>query len=463
MPFREPWHRLHPLSPVVRIGRSFVGLVVVLALPYLSHPQGANSGDLFDLAVVVVAAVGGLVSWLVTRWRVEDGTLQVDTGLLRRRTTRLPLSRVQSIDIVRPGLARVLGLAEVRVRTAGAHDGDARLAYVASEQADTIRAHLLALAHGLTADQAEIQEVPLAVVRNRRLLVAVWLQGTTLVPLLLSATLLAAGLLAPTHAGRTSLLGVAGVAALVAAGVVGRQLNSQLGYEVAQAPDGLRVRGGLVGTVVETIPVHRIQAVREVEPLWWRLLGWVRMDVDVAGRQRRQGEDRGASGQLRMLLPVATRAEAAALLAILFPEAVQPGSPPPSRARLKAPLSFHFLRAQVTPGMAGCATGRMRRVSTWIPLDKVQSVRWTQGPWQRRLRLATVHLDIAGHWVGLALRDRDAVEAQLFTRTLPDLCRTARLDKRPTSQFQPTRTASSDAWTSEGGGLAGALEEIDAG
>ncbi|MHB1500326.1 MAG: PH domain-containing protein, partial [Candidatus Dormibacteria bacterium] len=38
----------------------------------------------------------------------------------------------------------------------------------------------------------------------------------------------------------------------------------------------------------------------------------------------------------------------------------------------------------------------MRRVITWVPLAKVQSVRWTQGPLQRRLRLASVHLDIAG-------------------------------------------------------------------
>jgi len=194
----EPWHRLHPLSPVVRIGRSFLGVAVVLALPYLSHPQGRNAGDVFDLVVVAAAAVGGLVSWLVTRWRVEAGTLHVETGLLRRRTTRLPLSRIQSIDIVRPGLARVLGLAEVRVRTGGAHEGDARLAYVASEQADHIRTHLLNLANGLTTGSAEIPEVALATGHNRRLLIAVWLPATTLAPLLLTAALLVTSLLAPT-------------------------------------------------------------------------------------------------------------------------------------------------------------------------------------------------------------------------------------------------------------------------
>ncbi|MHB8332784.1 MAG: PH domain-containing protein, partial [Candidatus Dormibacteria bacterium] len=343
----EDWHRLHPLSPVVRIGRSFIGVVAVLTVPYLSHPKGQHSGEIFDLFIIAVATVGGLVSWLVTRWRVETSTLHVETGLIRRRTTRVPLSRIQSIDIVRPGLARVLGLAEVRVRTGGAHQGDARLAYVAGEQADSIRAHLLELAHGLTPSQATAQEVSVAAVSNRRLLIAVWLHGTTQMPVLLTVALLLGGLLAPTSSARTSLLGTTLVVALVAASTVSRQINSQLGYEVAEAPDGLRVRGGLVGTVVETIPLHRIQAVREVEPLWWRLLGWVRLDVDVAGGQRRRGEDRGAAGQLRVLLPVATRAQAAELVARLVPGANHPSSPPPDRARLKAPLSFHLLRADL--------------------------------------------------------------------------------------------------------------------
>ncbi len=432
------WHRLHPLSPVVRIGRSFIGVVAVLAIPYLSHPQGQNSGDIFDLVIIAVATVGGLVSWLVTRWRVETSTLHVETGLIRRRTTRVPLSRIQSIDIVRPGLARVLGLAEVRVRTGGAHQGDARLAYVAGEQADSIRAHLLELAHGLTPAQATAREVSVAAVSNRRLLIAVWLHGTTQIPVLLTIALLLGGLLAPTPGARTSLLGTTLVVAIIAVGTVSRQLNSQLGYEVVEAPDGLRVRGGLVGTVVETIPLRRIQAVREVEPMWWRPLGWVRLDVDVAGGQRRQGEDRGAAGQLRVLLPVATRAQAAELVARLIPGVNQPSSPPPDRARLKAPLSFHLLRAALTTEVAACSTGRIRRLTTWVPLSKVQSVRWGQGPVQRRLRLATVHLDIAGRRVGMSLRDRDSTEAIHFAETLPDLCRTARgTARRQLSRAEP--------------------------
>ena len=53
-------------------------------------------------------------------------------------------------------------------------------------------------------------------------------------------------------------------------------------------------------------------------------------------------------------------------------------------------------------------SGRLRRVTCWVPLEKVQSFREVQGPVQRRLRLASVHLDTAGGNVHAVLRDRDA-------------------------------------------------------
>ena len=41
-------------------------------------------------------------------------------------------------------------------------------------------------------------------------------------------------------------------------------------------------------------------------------------------------------------------------------------------------------------------TGRIRKVTTWLPLEKAQSVRMVTGPVQRHLSLATLHVDAAG-------------------------------------------------------------------
>ena len=70
--------------------------------------------------------------------------------------------------------------------------------------------------------------------------------------------------------------------------------------------------------------------------------------------------------------------------------------------------------------------GRVCRTTTWVPLEKVQSVRWVQGPVQRRLGLASVRLDVAGRRVTASIADRDAAEASEILARLPDLARAAR-------------------------------------
>jgi putative membrane protein len=49
-----------------------------------------------------------------------------------------------------------------------------------------------------------------------------------------------------------------------------------------------------------------------------------------------------------------------------------------------------------------------------------------QGPIQRRLRLASVHVDTAGKTVHATLRDRDLAEAAAALEDLTDLARAAR-------------------------------------
>ena len=58
--------------------------------------------------------------------------------------------------------------------------------------------------------------------------------------------------------------------------------------------------------------------------------------------------------------------------------------------------------------------------------DKLQSVRLVEGPLQRRLHLATVHLDTAGRNVHAAFRHRDRREAAELTDTLARIARSAR-------------------------------------
>jgi putative membrane protein len=61
-----------------------------------------------------------------------------------------------------------------------------------------------------------------------------------------------------------------------------------------------------------------------------------------------------------------------------------------------------------------------------MKLEKLQSVRFTQGPVQRRLSLASVHGDAAGRRAHAAFRDRPADQARELLDELAALGRRAR-------------------------------------
>jgi putative membrane protein len=415
--------RLHPLSPVVRIGRRVVGIVGVLAL---GSARGGTASHLVDLALIGATAVAGFASWYVTRWHLDGDALQVSFGVVRRQTVRVPLSRVQAIDLVEPWLARVLGLAEVRVRTGGGSGGDARLMYLRLEEAATVRASLLAQTHGLPSTTPPPPEWPLLLISNRRLVASTLLTGPSIVSMLFFAAfvaVLASGSLTPAAIGASSGSVVLFLIGLVRSVVV--RLAHEWGLQVAEAPDGLRIRSGFGSRVAETIPAGRIQAVRMLEPLLWRRFGWYRLELHLAGgvAHREQG---GGAMMRRALLPVGTYADATMLLQRFVRGYEVPLHRPPRRAAWRAPLSYHFLSAGYGEWCAVATNGRARRLTEWVPLAKVQSVRSVQGPVQRALRLMSVHLDIAGRHARVVWWHRDDVEGSKLMATLPVACEHAR-------------------------------------
>jgi putative membrane protein len=78
-----------------------------------------------------------------------------------------------------------------------------------------------------------------------------------------------------------------------------------------------------------------------------------------------------------------------------------------------------------------------------VPLAKTQSVRLVQGPLQRRLGLATVHLDAAGKRVRAEFRERQQDQARSLVGELAALSRSARrqasLPAGPAEPPQPPR------------------------
>jgi putative membrane protein len=409
------WHRLHPLSPLVRAGRA----VIALAFIFVTTLGSARNGwDLpLRLVGIAVLAAFGFVSWLVTRWRIDGNDLRIETGLLRRSSLRYPLAQIQAIDTVRPGLARIFGLAELRLRMGGT-GGAARLAYLKDKDADELRARLLALSQGVHEATPEPREHVLVRVPPARVAVSLLMSVPAVVLVVYAALFVAIS--SPALRGGALPILLGDVAALW------RRFNRSYNASVAEAPEGLRTRSGLVETRAETIPRGRVQAVQLVEPFLWRPLGWCRLDVDVAGRVHERDDERQDERQLRPVLPVGTRREAEQLLQLLVPGAPVPERRPPRRARWKSPLRYRRLSYVFDDTYAVATTGRLARIVSWVPLTKVQSLRRVEGPVQRRLALATLHLDTAGKNVGAAFRDLDGDDARADLERLTELARAAR-------------------------------------
>ena len=175
----------------------------------MHHDGGLPISVFVYVGLLVLGGIGGVISWLVTRWRIAGGNLQIETGFIRRQSLRIPLARIQAVDVIAPLSGRFLGLAEVRVVSAGRGAEHGRLAYLTAAQAPVVRARLLALAHGLEVGTPEPAALPLLHVQNGLLLPALLMRAQVLAPMLIA---------------------IAAIAAIAAAPVVGARCAGQRGH-----------------------------------------------------------------------------------------------------------------------------------------------------------------------------------------------------------------------------------------
>ncbi len=418
--------RLHPASIVLGAWKAVLLLSAVFLRPALEG-QGSWISDLAGaagvgdgagglvaagagalLAAVVVGILLSIIPWSVRRFGADGSELIISSGLVSRRRRHVRLDRVQAVDIDEPLVARLFGLAVLRLTMAAGNEASIRLAYLSLDDAVALRSRFLAGAAGLEPDTPEAPERVLLTVSTPRALGALALTGSTIWLLAVAVGVLVAGIgfrawyLVPSLAPVVLGLGTSAI----------RQLNGTVGFTLAESPDGLRVRAGLLDRRSQTVPPGRIQGLRVRRPLLWRPVGWSRVDVDVAGLG---GRDRDAGRDLSQrtdLVPVADRATAATVCLRVL--GVDPATvaviPVPRRARWLDPLAARVLAAGSTADVVIARHGLLTRTLIAVPYGKVQSVRVTQGPLQRRLRLASVHVDSPKGPVELSLPHRDLAE-----------------------------------------------------
>ena len=426
----EPRRRLHPLTPLLKGARA---LVVIIAA--LSWQTLGRVGLGWFAAMVVAALVGqvilAVISWYFTGYQVVGRELRVHEGLVFRRTRAIPLERLQSVEVVRPLLAQLSGLAELRLEVVGGGKTEAPLAFLTVEEARTLRERLLVLAGKASAPvPAEARdgepahtERQIHAVASRDLLISQLLTPQTLfMPFGVAFVVIQF-----VSEATWSFIGIASTLTAMAGVLLQpvRRILADWHFRLASQDSSLRMRGGLLETRSQTVPLDRLQAVTATWPLLWRGKRWLRLRPHVAGIAVPSSGDESGGGRL---LPVGTPATARLVLAEALPGVALdelPFTPPSRRARWLHPLAWRVLGSALTDQVVAHRDGLLTREVLVVPFARIQSVRVVRGPLQRRLGLATVYADTAGG-PSAAARDRDVNEAWTLAATLAERSRAAR-------------------------------------
>jgi putative membrane protein len=289
--------------------------------------------------------------------------------VLARKLRAVPFDRIQQVDLVRKPLHRLLGVATLRVETAGGGSAaEVDLDVVTLAEARVLRASLLRAraqvadgsgeaaagrpAGAIGAIGAEVAAPPAERVLLRLRLGEVMLAGIT--GSRAAAALVVLGPLsqaddwfpglsdwlfrrfdpeAVTPTTPAAFLAVAVLALIVWLGLAAASsVVTDYGFTLARVGDDLVVRRGLLERREAVLPLSRLQVVRIEESLLRRLLGLASIRIQSAGRTG--GSDRTAS---RLAIPVLRRTEVNRLLGELLagaaPVLLLLAPPPAARRR----------------------------------------------------------------------------------------------------------------------------------
>ncbi|HEU0100540.1 MAG TPA: PH domain-containing protein [Allosphingosinicella sp.] len=445
--------RLHPGT--IALGFVKEAPQTILALP--AAVAFSSSSGLINF-LYMAAGLGVVLlamKWLVWRrfkYGVGAAEIVIESGVLNRNRRSIPFDRVQDVDIERTFLARLLGLAKVRIETGAGGKDEGLLDSVSLAEAHRLREAVRAGQAGAVAAASVVEtEAPAG-----RILFAMDPPRLILFGLFNFSLVYIAGLFALLQTfdrflpfdiydparwiglvdeylpARWTLGAVAAVLLVAAAlgtiaGVL-RTVARDFGFRLSLEGDRLRREQGLFTRKEAAIPRRRVQLAQVSGGPLREMFGWSGLSFQTLGA----GADRGG---LQSAAPFATRGEIEAVLAEV-PALRMP--PPPDLIQVSrrhilrktagtlvpallaiaamtywlplapallallpllaagAALERRFHRYALDGDMLFVARGAWRRRLWLVPVRSVQSLSLSRGPIQRRLGLATLSIDTAG-------------------------------------------------------------------
>lgn len=461
--------------------------------------------NLFIFVVSFIGLILGTLSWWFTRYHLDELSVHRRSGIFFKKERTIRLESVQSVDISRPLVARLLGISELRFEVADGSGEALHIKYVSREKATRLRhaalqsisilraqggargtgvgagyrpdaplpsgaAYPVSSAQPGMSQSGSVPETaayprpaalpvlagnfpesgsPEGAVAFRlstgRLIMSILLENLVwVIPLVIvmgvSAMITAVfSGLSPLYIPMVALPSL-GAPLIGYVGALWARFDNSARFRIYRGDRGaLTLRYGFTGTHTQNVLPERVQAVQVEQSILWKMFGWYRVTMTIAG----VGVDRSNQGGLtrNVALPVGNERETMTVLRLLLPELDEqqaqvlmaaarssqkhqvPGAPQmlqvPSTARWLDPLTLHVkgltsINADAQ-GARGPASSRpnanieehargdlllirngflVRRLSV-LPVRRVLGVRWTQGPFERACGCATLRFDVA--------------------------------------------------------------------
>ncbi len=383
--FQEiPWQRVRPISLLFVVVAKLRQWIIPLAVGLYSAQQGNLIFVGIGIIVFALMIVFALIRFFTLQFRLADGELQVREGVFFRSNRRIPVNRIQNIDLVQNVLHRLFRVAEVRIETASGKEPEAILQVLSLIDVERLRASVfeqsqassipspepvstvdVATARDSASPKAsEIFTSPsesttgVSLVRIERVLLSLSLKqlalagltsnrGLLLVPIAIGALYEARNLpgvanfatpvrdrfrvgsdeiygLLPNGVPSLSYLLTLLFGLLVA--FVFLKLFSVAwfvirfyGYELKLIGNDLRIGCGLLTKVSATVPRSRIQFVSIHRSWLGRKLGLASIRIETAGGGGNENENASQSVARRWFVPVLWESQVVDLLEVLRP------------------------------------------------------------------------------------------------------------------------------------------------
>ncbi|MTV25305.1 PH domain-containing protein [Nitriliruptoraceae bacterium ZYF776] len=344
--------KLHPASVV--LGVSLRQLLQGIVVPAFAGAAAGPGLQVYGAVLAGLLAIGLVVrvlAWRRFRFSFDGEVLRVDEGVLRRSHRSLDVARIQQVELERSLLQRALGLASLRVETAGASsEPEVELRVLREAEARELRTAVRAgkaratggpepapaavradrgadrgADHGARAvdedgRDARSGEPILHVGVGRLVLAAITGSQLLVLPAVLAGALQFLGdgedalidvtslLRGALELGIVALVALLIPAALLSAIVVG--VLRDFDWTLRRVDDDLHVSRGLLSTREAVLPLSRVQKVEIKRNGFRRLLGYAAVRIHSAGGS---GDDR------RVTVPLLHVDEVAPLLPEILP------------------------------------------------------------------------------------------------------------------------------------------------